>query len=112
MSWLPRLFLHESSSGRKELHGHARLIAHSSPMTPETPREAQLEERNAALLAQVEALKQELEQVRQDNVVLRLKVDAMARKLFGRSSEKLNAAQLQMVFEALQNEPLDANAAK
>ncbi|MES2736651.1 MAG: transposase [Verrucomicrobiota bacterium] len=35
--------------------------------------------------------------------MLRLKVDAMARKLFGRSSEKLDPAQLQMVFEALQN---------
>lgn len=81
-------------------------------MTPETPREAQLEEQNAALLAQVEALKQELEQTRQDNAVLRLKVDAMARKLFGRSSEKLDEAQLQMVFAALQNEPLDAHAAK
>ncbi|GAA5150373.1 IS66-like element ISBthe6 family transposase [Prosthecobacter algae] len=51
----------------------------------------------------IESLKQEVEQLRQHNEVLRLKVDAMARKLFGRSSEKLDPAQLQMVFEALQN---------
>ena len=36
----------------------------------------------------------------------------MARKLFGKSSEKLDAAQLQMVFDALQNEvPDDAKKA-
>lgn len=52
---------------------------------------------------QIESLKMEVEQLRQHNEVLRLKVDAMARKLFGRSSEKLDPAQLQMVFEALQN---------
>lgn len=52
---------------------------------------------------QIESLKQEIEQLKQHNEVLRLKVDAMARKLFGRSSEKLDPAQLQMVFEALQN---------
>ena len=52
---------------------------------------------------QIKSLKQEVEQLRQHNEVLRLKVDAMARKLFGRSSEKLDPAQLQMVFDALQN---------
>lgn len=86
-----------------------RFFTH--PM-PGTPRHIQLEEQNAALLAENEALKQQLEELQQDNAVLRLKVDAMARKLFGRSSEKLDAAQLQMVFEALQQEPLDADEAK
>ena len=52
---------------------------------------------------QIESLKLENERLKQHNEVLRLKVDAMARKLFGRSSEKLDPAQLQMVFEALQN---------
>lgn len=52
---------------------------------------------------QIESLKLENEQLRQHNEVLRLKVDAMARKLFGKSSEKLDPAQLQMVFEAMQN---------
>jgi transposase len=91
-------------------------------MTPETPREALLLEQIARLQEQA-ALQQE--QVRllneriellvrhnalleQHNRVLQLKVDAMARKLFGKSSEKLDPAQLQMVFEALQEQEDDA----
>jgi transposase len=62
-----------------------------------------LSEINQALQAQIELLRQQVEQLAQHNHVLRLKVDAMARKLFGQSSEKLDPAQLQMVFEALQN---------
>ena len=81
------------------------------------PRDAQLllaenavlREMILALQAQLEALKEENAQIRRHNAVLRLKVDAMARKLFGKSSEKLDPAQLQMVFDALQNEtPGDA----
>ena len=61
------------------------------------------------LQAQIESLKAQLSELTQHNAVLRLKVDAMARKLFGKSSEKLDPAQLQMVFDALQNEtPGDA----
>ncbi len=73
-------------------------------MTPEPPRDALLEQENAELRARLEALKEENQQLRQDLQVLRLKVDAMARKLFGRSSEKLDPAQLQMVFDALKSE--------
>ena len=76
-----------------------------------TPREALLQEEiatlrvmNQTLQAQIQTLVQNIEQLTQDNAVLRLKVDAMARKLFGKSSEKLDPAQLQMVFDALQNE--------
>ena len=81
------------------------------------PRDAQLllaenavlREMIQTLQAQLEALKEENAQIRRHNAVLRLKVDAMARKLFGKSSEKLDPAQLQMVFDALQNEtPGDA----
>jgi transposase len=50
-----------------------------------------------------EQLTQDYAQLKQDNAVLRLKVDAMARKLFGQSSEKLDPQQLQLVFDALQN---------
>jgi transposase len=75
-------------------------------MTPETPREAQLLEQNAALRLEIQALKQH-------NVVLQLKVDAMARKLFGRSSEKLSKEQMQLVFAALEPESsLDPETAK
>ena len=79
---------------------------------PDSPRDASLlqqenatlREMNKTLQAQIGTLTQRIEQLTQDNLVLRLKVDAMARKLFGKSSEKLDPAQLQMVFEALQNE--------
>lgn len=49
-------------------------------------QQAQLEVQQA----RIEALTAQLEVLSQDNVILRLKVDAMARKLFGRSSEKLD----------------------
>jgi hypothetical protein len=89
-------------------------------MTPETPHEAQLREENAALRMELEKLQQEigerqrkLEQLEQLNAVLQLKVDAMARKLFGRSSEKLSKEQMQLVFAALEPESsLDPETAK
>jgi len=66
----------------------------------------------AVLMDANKALTARIEQITQDNVVLRLKVDAMARKLFGRSSEKLDPAQLQMVFDALQDPLQEQDAAK
>jgi hypothetical protein len=95
-------------------------------MMPDTPREslllqevATLREINQAQQAQIavlmdanKVLTARIEQITQDNVVLRLKVDAMARKLFGRSSEKLDPAQLQMVFDALQDPLQEQDAAK
>lgn len=72
-------------------------------MAPETPREVLLEQL-AAQQSRIEALEMQIEQLAQHNHVLQLKVDAMARKLFGKSSEKLDPAQLQMVFEALQED--------
>ena len=86
---------------------------------PDSPRDALLQQENATLRemnktlqAQIGTLTQRIEQLTQDNLVLRLKVDAMARKLFGKSSEKLDPAQLQMVFEALQNEGPDSELKK
>jgi transposase len=55
------------------------------------------------LIDENKALRQEVEQLKQTNHVLRLKVDAMAKKLFGKSSEHLDPAQLQMVFAALED---------
>ena len=63
----------------------------------------------SGLISENKALEQEAEQLKQHNQVLRLKVDAMARKLFGKSSEKLDPAQLQMVFDALKNQPEDVS---
>jgi transposase len=73
---------------------------------------AALREMIEMLRVENEALKAENEQLAQHNHVLRLKVDAMARKLFGKSSEKLDPAQLQMVFAALQKETAGDDAAK
>lgn len=53
---------------------------------------------------EIESLKQSNETLQQEIRVLRLKVDALARRLFGSSSEKLNAAQLELVFAALQDD--------
>ena len=72
---------------------------------PDSPRDASLlQSEITTLLETISVLNEEITRLKQDNLVLRLKVDAMARKLFGKSSEKLDPAQLQMVFEALQNE--------
>ncbi len=76
-------------------------------MTPDTTHEALLQKENATLRTENETLKAQNEQLRQHNAVLRLKVDAMARKLFGKSSEKLDPEQLQMVFDAMENGPLE-----
>ena len=78
-------------------------------MTPETPREALLLEQIALLQEQVRLLTEKTGLLEQHNAVLRLKVDAMARKLFGKSSEKLDPAQLQMVFDALKEGPDDVS---
>lgn len=85
-----------------------------------TPQEAAfLREENAllretikTLQAQIETLIKDYAQLKQDNAVLRLKVDAMARKLFGKSSEKLDPAQLQLVFDALQKGELSGEQKK
>lgn len=74
-------------------------------MPDATPPDALLAEQNASLREEIKTLKEQIDQLKQFNHVLRLKVDAMARKLFGRSSESLDPAQLQMVFDALQNQP-------
>ena len=57
---------------------------------------------------QIKALIEENERLRQHNQVMKLKVDALARRLFGTSSEKLDPAQLQMVFEAMERGEDDA----
>lgn len=62
---------------------------------------APLQQELDALRQQMTALQQALEQTRQaieasrrENTLLRQKLDALARRFFGKQSEQLNAAQL------------------
>ena len=74
---------------------------------PDSQRDSLLQQENATLREVIKSLKMEVDQLKQHNAVLRLKVDAMARKLFGKSSEKLDPAQLQLVLDALKDAPTD-----
>lgn len=76
-------------------------------MMPDSQRDSLLQQENATLREVIKSLKMEVDQLKQHNAVLRLKVDAMARKLFGKSSEKLDPAQLQLVLDALKDAPTD-----
>jgi predicted RNase H-like nuclease (RuvC/YqgF family) len=49
---------------------------------------------DASLQAENAALRQQLEQARREITVLRQKLDALARRFFGKKSEQLDAAQL------------------
>ena len=57
----------------------------------ETPREARLREQN--------------ERLERENALLRQKIDALIRRLFGSQSEQLDPAQLQMLLQGVENEP-------
>ncbi len=75
-----------------------------------TAREVLLEGQVASLTEDLRQLREENERLQQEKKVLRLKIDALARKLFGRSSEKLNPDQLQLLFDTLAQEALTAGA--
>ena len=72
---------------------------------PDATHQSLLHKEVATLREIIKALREEIDELKQINQVLKLKVDAMARKLFGKSSEKLDPAQLQLVLEALENQP-------
>ena len=57
-----------------------------------TPREAEL-------ARQLSECQEALQQSRRENELLRQKLDALARRLFGVSSEVLNPAQLQLLLQ-------------
>jgi hypothetical protein len=52
---------------------------------------------------------QALEQSRQENRILRQKLDALARRFFGKKSEQLSAAQLELLLQGLTEESPEAN---
>ena len=53
------------------------------------------------LREQVAVLQEALEQARRENTLLRQKLDALARRFFGKKSEQLNAAQLELLLSGL-----------
>jgi transposase len=70
----------------------------------DTTLEALLNKENVALREENKTLREHIDELKQTNHVLKLKVDAMARKLFGKSSEKLDPAQMQLLLEAIESE--------
>src|SRR5215207_9403649 len=65
-------------------------------------REQELLQQIAQRDAQLAAAQVEVAQVRQENDFLRQKLDALARQLFGKKSEQLDPAQLQLLFQELE----------
>ena len=53
------------------------------------------------LQEQVASLRQALEESRRENTILRQKLDALARRFFGKKSEQLNAAQMELLLSGL-----------
>jgi transposase len=62
---------------------------------------AELQTQINLLQEQVASLRQALELSRRENTVLRQKLDALARRFFGKKSEQLNAAQLELLLQGL-----------
>jgi transposase len=65
---------------------------------------------DASLQAENAALRQQLEQARREITILRQKLDALARRFFGKKSEQLDAAQLELLMSGLADGSLDADA--
>src|SRR5687768_2343020 len=59
------------------------------------------DQREAELLQRIAAREEALAAARQEIKLLRSKLDALARRLFGRSSEQLNPAQMQLLLQEL-----------
>jgi hypothetical protein len=56
---------------------------------------------NETLRKENATLKADLEQARRENLLLRQKLDALARRMFGKKSEQLNQAQLELLLAGL-----------
>jgi transposase len=62
-----------------------------------------------SLQAENAALRQQLEQARREITLLRQKLDALARRFFGKKSEQLDAAQLELLLSGLADGTLQAD---
>ena len=72
---------------------------------PPTPRESELSEALDRATRQLTRVSGELEQLRGENKLLREKIDALLKRLFGAQSEKLDAAQLLLLLAGLDGPP-------
>ena len=64
-----------------------------------------LQQENASLRAQLEHRDQALGQARTEITLLRQKLDALAQRIFGKKSEQLDSAQLQLLLQGLAQSP-------
>lgn len=70
----------------------------------------ELQEQNAGLREENVALRQQLEQSQREALLLRLKLDALARRYFGKKSEQLNGAQLELLMVGLEESEVEVPA--
>ena len=70
----------------------------------------QLQEQNAGLREENAALRQQLEEARREALLLRQKLDALARRCFGKKSEQLNSAQMELLMVGLEESEVEVPA--
>src|SRR5271170_8383695 len=68
-----------------------------------------LQQQVASLQQTLEQTRQTLEESRREITVLRQKLDALARRFFGKKSEQLDAAQLELLMSGLADGSLQAD---
>jgi len=69
---------------------------------------ASFQNERQALREEIASLKQALDQAHRENHLLRQKLDALARRFFGKKSEQLNAAQLELLLSGLSDGSLES----
>jgi transposase len=72
----------------------------------------QLQEQNARLRQENAALRQDLDASRVEALLLRQKLDALARRYFGKKSEQLNASQLELLMVGLEESEVEVATTK
>lgn len=66
---------------------------------PLTPLEQRLTQENESLRQQIQGITQEHQRVVQENQLLREKIDLLVRRIFGKSSEQIDPAQLMLMLQ-------------
>ena len=61
----------------------------------------------AALQTELRALREQITSLQRENTLLRQKLDALARRFFGKKSEQLDAAQLELLMSGLADGSLE-----